>query len=84
MGDGPDVMEVLVEITALPRVDEHTTIITAEAADVWRGLGETLDRSFTRPGSATRASSAPPTVRPRGPAPSPRARRCTASGWRKR
>ncbi|MFE7931685.1 hypothetical protein ACFU6S_23755 [Streptomyces sp. NPDC057456] len=45
-------MEVLVEITALPRVDEHTTIVTAEAADVWRGLGETLDRSFTRPGSA--------------------------------
>ncbi|MDQ0579737.1 hypothetical protein [Streptomyces rishiriensis] len=43
------------ESTALPRVDEHTTVVAAGAADVWRGLGETLDRSFTRPGSARHA-----------------------------
>ncbi|WP_367324594.1 hypothetical protein [Streptomyces sp. HUAS ZL42] len=40
------------EIAALPRIDEHTTVVAARAADVWRGLGETLVRSFTRPRSA--------------------------------
>jgi hypothetical protein len=36
----------------LPYLDEHTTVIAAGADDVWRGLGEALDRSFSRPGAA--------------------------------
>ena len=40
------------DIAALPRIDEHTTVVAADAADVWRGLGETLDQSFARPRSA--------------------------------
>ncbi|WP_128382380.1 hypothetical protein [Streptomyces cavernae] len=39
-------------IAALPYVDEHATVIAAGADDVWRALGETLDRSFSRPGAA--------------------------------
>ncbi|MFF0162893.1 hypothetical protein ACFYRY_35915 [Streptomyces sp. NPDC005263] len=34
------------EIAALPHVDEHTTVVAAEPAAVWRGLGDALDRSF--------------------------------------
>ncbi|WP_210591926.1 hypothetical protein [Streptomyces sp. GESEQ-35] len=34
------------EIAALAHVDEHTTVVSAEAADVWRSLGEALERSF--------------------------------------
>ncbi|ANS63867.1 hypothetical protein SLINC_1643 [Streptomyces lincolnensis] len=40
------------DITALPRIDEHTTVVAAEPAAVWRALGETLDRSFTHPRAA--------------------------------
>ncbi|MCX5560329.1 hypothetical protein [Streptomyces sp. NBC_00038] len=40
------------EIASLPYVDEHDTVVAAEADDVWRGLGETLERSFSRPGAA--------------------------------
>lgn len=40
------------DISALPRVDEHATTIAAEVGDVWRALGETLERSFGRPRSA--------------------------------
>lgn len=40
------------EIASLPYVDEHATVIAVGADDVWRGLGETLDRSFSRPGMA--------------------------------
>ncbi|HYN96630.1 MAG TPA: hypothetical protein VES42_22535 [Pilimelia sp.] len=39
-------------IAALPYVDEHATVIAARADDVWRALGETLDRTFARPGAA--------------------------------
>ncbi|MCQ9133166.1 MULTISPECIES: hypothetical protein [Streptomyces] len=34
------------EIVALPRVDEHATVVAAEAAEVWRALGAVLERSF--------------------------------------
>ncbi|MFD5630968.1 hypothetical protein [Streptomyces sp. NPDC127072] len=37
---------------SLPYVDEHVTVVAAEAEVVWRGLGETLDRSFSRPRAA--------------------------------
>ncbi|MFD5117059.1 hypothetical protein ACFWNG_32885 [Streptomyces sp. NPDC058391] len=37
---------------SLPYIDEHATVIAAGADDVWRGLGDTLDRSFSRPGMA--------------------------------
>ncbi|MEU0031623.1 hypothetical protein [Streptomyces sp. NPDC006335] len=38
-------------IAALPRIDEHTTLVTARADDVWHALGETLEQSFGRPRS---------------------------------
>jgi hypothetical protein len=38
------------QITSLPHIDEHTTDIAAEVDDVWRSLGEQLDRSSSRPG----------------------------------
>jgi hypothetical protein len=34
--------------SALPRLDEHTTVVAAGADDVWVALGETLDRTFSR------------------------------------
>jgi hypothetical protein len=40
------------QIDSLPYLDEHATVIAAEADDVWRSLGDTLDRSFSRPGGA--------------------------------
>ncbi|WLW56515.1 hypothetical protein [Streptomyces sp. YU58] len=40
------------DISALPRIDEHTTVVAADPAAVWRALCETLDRSFTRPHAA--------------------------------
>ncbi|MGA5509106.1 hypothetical protein [Streptomyces umbrinus] len=39
------------QIPSLPYRDEHTTVVEAGADDVWRSLGETLDRSFFRPGA---------------------------------
>ncbi|WP_369252905.1 hypothetical protein [Streptomyces sp. R41] len=39
------------QIASLPYVDEHATVIAAGTDDVWRSLGETLDRSFLRPGA---------------------------------
>ncbi|TPQ15618.1 hypothetical protein [Streptomyces sporangiiformans] len=39
-------------IASLPYLDEHATVIEADVDDVWRSLGETLDRSFSRPGAA--------------------------------
>lgn len=47
-----DLTETLMHIASLPYVDEHATVIAAGADDVWRNLGETLDRSFSRPGMA--------------------------------
>ncbi|MET8080157.1 hypothetical protein [Streptomyces sp. NPDC005303] len=35
------------EISSLPRVDEHTEIVTADAHAVWQAVGEVLDRSFS-------------------------------------
>lgn len=35
----------------LPYVDEHTTVIAAGTEVVWRVLGNTLDRSSSRPGA---------------------------------
>lgn len=40
------------QIAALPYLDEYTTVITAEADDIWRTLGEAVDRSFSRRGMA--------------------------------
>jgi hypothetical protein len=40
------------QVTELPYLDEHTTVIAASADDVWAGLLETLDRAFSRPGAA--------------------------------
>ncbi len=37
---------------ALPYVDEHVTFVAAGAGDAWRGLAETLERSFSRTGAA--------------------------------
>jgi hypothetical protein len=42
-------------IASLPYIDEHSTVIAAGADDVWRSLGETLDRSFSGPGMASYA-----------------------------
>ncbi|MEV0224801.1 hypothetical protein [Streptomyces sp. NPDC050704] len=39
-------------IASMPYLDEHATDIAAGVDDVWRSLGETLDRSFSRPGAA--------------------------------
>jgi hypothetical protein len=56
------------QITSLPHVDEHAMVIGAGAEAVWRSLGETLDRSFSRPratgyarlvGSADRTATGP-------------------------
>ncbi|WP_326733224.1 hypothetical protein [Streptomyces phaeochromogenes] len=40
------------QIPSLPYRDEHTTVVAAGADDVWRSLGDTLDRSFSRPGAS--------------------------------
>ncbi|MFF5009115.1 hypothetical protein ACFY3G_40600 [Streptomyces phaeochromogenes] len=40
------------QIPSLPYCDEHTTVVAAGADDVWRSLGDTLDRSFSRPGAS--------------------------------
>ncbi|MBK6017827.1 hypothetical protein [Streptomyces sp. MBT53] len=40
------------EVDALPRVDEHATVIAAGVDEVWRALTETLDRACSRPGAA--------------------------------
>jgi len=56
------------QIASLPYIDEHATVIAAGADDVWRGLGEALDRAFSSPrtvayarlvGSADRTASGP-------------------------
>ncbi|GHH59948.1 hypothetical protein FHS35_006476 [Streptomyces umbrinus] len=39
------------QIPSLPYRDEHTTVVEAGVDDAWRSLGETLDRSFSRPGA---------------------------------
>jgi hypothetical protein len=44
-------MEAMMQIPSLPYRDEHTTVVAAGADDVWRSLGDTLDRSFSRPGA---------------------------------
>ncbi|GGX08652.1 hypothetical protein [Streptomyces lomondensis] len=53
---------------SLPFVDEHTTVVAADAGVVWRELGEVLDRSFgggraagyaTLVGCADRTASGP-------------------------
>lgn len=40
------------DITALPRIDEHTTSVTAGTGAVWRALATTVEESFGRPRSA--------------------------------
>ncbi|MFD3310870.1 hypothetical protein [Streptomyces sp. NPDC058694] len=40
------------QIPSLPYRDEHTTVVAAGADDLWRSLGDTLDRSFSRPGAS--------------------------------
>ena len=41
------------QISQLPYVDEHATVIAAAVDDVWPVLIETLDRSFSRAGMAS-------------------------------
>ncbi|GAA1367263.1 hypothetical protein [Streptomyces beijiangensis] len=55
---------------SLPYVDEHTIVIAAGADHVWRGLGETLDGTFSGPGASryTRLIGATDTTRS-GPRP---------------
>jgi hypothetical protein len=43
---------VIVDIAALPYIDEHTTVIEASPGTVWSGLGDVLDRTFSGPGMA--------------------------------
>jgi hypothetical protein len=40
----------------LPRLDEHSTDIDADAADVWTALGATLDATMSRPWSGVAGS----------------------------
>ncbi|MFD3500915.1 hypothetical protein ACFWWT_19060 [Streptomyces sp. NPDC058676] len=40
------------EIAALPYVDEHATVVAADADTVWRGIGDVLDRASLGPGYA--------------------------------
>ncbi|MEV7076130.1 hypothetical protein [Streptomyces sp. NPDC093990] len=40
------------DIAALPRIDEHATLVAAPAGAVWDALGEVLEESFGRPRSA--------------------------------
>jgi hypothetical protein len=47
-----DLTEALMHIASLPYLDEHATVITAGVDEIWRSLGETLDRSFSRLGMA--------------------------------
>jgi hypothetical protein len=46
-----DLTEALMKIASLPYLDEHVTVIEAEADAVWHSLGKTLD-SFSRPAAA--------------------------------
>jgi hypothetical protein len=43
------------QIASLSYLDEHTTVIDAGTEDVWRALGETLERSFSGPGMTSYA-----------------------------
>ncbi|WP_308460707.1 hypothetical protein [Streptomyces sp. Ru72] len=61
-------MDALGGIVGLPYVDEHTTVVAAEAGAVWSSIGDVLDGSFGGPraaryarlvGCADRASSGP-------------------------
>ncbi|MCX4760585.1 hypothetical protein OG562_06310 [Streptomyces sp. NBC_01275] len=52
------------DIAALPFVDEHATVVTAQADAVWDAVGDALDGSFTPGyarlvGCADRAASGP-------------------------
>jgi hypothetical protein len=47
------------QIALLPYLDEHATVIAAETDDVWRGLAETLDRSFSASDSSRRRITPP-------------------------
>ena len=40
------------QISQLPYVDEHVTVVAAGVDDVWRALSDTLDRASSRPGAA--------------------------------
>ncbi|MEU2021893.1 SRPBCC family protein [Streptomyces sp. NPDC016469] len=65
-----DLMEALMPLALLPYIDEHETVIEAAADDVWRGLSETLDRSFAGPGATACARLVGATDRtPSGPRP---------------
>ncbi|MFJ8108490.1 hypothetical protein [Streptomyces sp. NPDC096132] len=65
------------DIAALPYVDEHATVVAAEADAVWRGIGDALDHSFT-PGYARLVGC--PDRTPSGPRPP--ARGSTMPGFR--
>ncbi|MDN3352013.1 hypothetical protein [Actinomadura sp. DC4] len=41
-------------MTAPPFLDEHRTVVAADAEEVWRALVETLDRTFSRAGGYAR------------------------------
>ncbi|MFI5681021.1 SRPBCC family protein [Streptomyces cellulosae] len=57
------------EIAALPYVDEHATVIAADADAVWRGIGDVLDHSGLGPGYARLVGCADRTASgPRPPA----------------
>ncbi|WP_433401931.1 hypothetical protein [Streptomyces sp. CA-146814] len=58
------------EADPLPYLDEHTTVIAAEADDVWRGLCAALERSFSRaPAAAYARLVRAADTRPSGPRP---------------
>lgn len=42
----------MTDISALPYIDEHSTVIAADADAAWGSLCEAVDRSFSRPGAA--------------------------------
>lgn len=74
------------EIAALPRVDEHATVVSAEPAEVWHALGAGLDRSFARPRRArcarlVGATGRSATGRP-ATGPGPLRQRSTLAGFR--
>ncbi len=46
-------MEALTQISELPYIDEHETVIVASAASVWSVLTDTLDQAFSRVGVAS-------------------------------
>jgi len=71
----------VIKSLALPLIDEHDTVVAADTAAVWRGLGDVLDRSYAGAG-AVRFARLVGCADPVASGPRPLAEGSTISGFR--